>query len=118
MGRRIIILLLTAAVLAAGGCGQRTTVSETPESVQETAEPELPPEPVSEAAEPLPEPAAADFVRVTDHLPQVRVDLRYAGEDNFTGQTIYDFTDAYLRYGTVQKLAEAQARLEDAGTPC
>lgn len=119
MGRRIIILLLTAAVLAAGGCGQRTTVSETPEappeSVQETAEPELPPEPVSETAEPLPEPAAADFVQVTDHLPQVRVDLRYAGEDNFTGQTIYDFTDAYLRYGTVQKLVEAQAALEDAG---
>ncbi len=25
-------------------------------------------------------------------------------ENNFTGVKIYDFTDAYLRYGTVKKL--------------
>src|SRR5699024_10390285 len=66
------------------------------------ASPELPPEP-------------ADFVRVTDHLPDLQVDLRYAGEDNFTGQGIYEFTDAYLRYGTVTKLAQALDALENEG---
>ena len=113
MRRRIILLFLAAALLAACGCGQQTVPHETPQpegpppSVQEPAEPELP------AAVPAPQPD--DFVPVRDDLPQVRVDLRYATENNFTGQAIYAFTDAYLRYGTVQKLAEAQAALEEAG---
>ena len=127
MGRRIIPLFLTAALLAASGCGQRTAVQEVPqpeelpESVQEPEEPEPPPETVPEPDEPAkPEPPASepesdDFVLVTDYLPQVGVDLRYAGADNFTGQTIYDFTDAYLRYGTVRKLAQAQEALEEDG---
>lgn len=119
MGRRIILLFLTAALLSAGGCGQqgnlRDTPEEPPESVQDAAAPELPPEPAPEPEEPLPEPEAAEFVPVSDYLPQVRTDLRYAGADNFTGQTIYSFTDAYLRYGTVRKLAQAQAALEEAG---
>lgn len=132
MVRRIIILLLTTAVLlTAVGCGRRTaSVSDTaepdltPESDQKPAEPETPPAPVPEPDEPTnlepeappaPEPEADDFVLVTDYLPQVGVDLRYAGSDNFTGQTIYDFTDAYLRCGTVRKLSEAQAALEEAG---
>ena len=125
MGRRIILLFLTAALLSAGGCGQqgnlRDTPEEPPESVQDATAPELPPEPAPEPEaapepeEPLPEPESAEFVLVTDYLPQIRTDLRYAGADNFTGQTIYSFTDAYLRYGTVRKLAQAQAALEEAG---
>lgn len=119
MRRRIILLLLATALLPACGCGQqgnlRDTPEEPPESVQETTAPELPAEPAPEPEEPLPEPEAAEFVPVTDYLPQVRVDLRYAGTDNFTGQTIYSFTDAYLRYGTVRKLAQAQTALEEAG---
>ena len=61
----------------------------------------------------MPEPEA--FVRITDYLPEVRIDLRYATADNFTGQVIYDFTDAFLRYGTVQKLSQAQALLAEDG---
>lgn len=60
-------------------------------------------------------PADSDFVRVTDYIPDIQVDLRYAAEDNFTGQVIYDFTDAWLRYGTVCKLAKAQEALAAQG---
>ena len=60
-------------------------------------------------------PAPEDFVRVADWIPDIYTDLRYAADNNFTGQAIYDFSDAYLRYGTVQKLAAAQAVLETEG---
>ena len=57
---------------------------------------------------PAPEPADDDFVRVQDYIPAIRVELKYATADNFTGTVIYGFSDAYLRYGTVKKLAAAQ----------
>lgn len=60
-------------------------------------------------------PAPEDFVRVADWIPDIYTDLRYAADNNFTGQAIYNFSDAYLRYGTVQKLASAQESLETAG---
>ena len=60
-------------------------------------------------------PAPEDFVRVADWIPDIYTDLRYAADNNFTGQAIYDFSDAYLRYGTVEKLASAQESLETAG---
>ena len=63
------------------------------------------------------EPPASDdaFVRVTDYIPTIRVRLAYAGKRNFTGRRIYEFQDAYLRYGTVKKLAAAQEQLESRG---
>lgn len=61
------------------------------------------------------EPADAEFVRVLDYIPDVVVDLKYATEDNFTGQVIYDFSDAYLRYGTVKKLMQVQETLREQG---
>ena len=79
----------------------------------EIAVPASPPE--AEMPEVLPEPEDSDFVKVTDYIPTIQVDLAYAGTDNFTGQVIYDFTDAYLRYGTVRKLAAVQAALAEQG---
>lgn len=61
------------------------------------------------------EPADEELVRVQDYIPMIVVDLKYATEDNFTGTVIYDFTDAYLRYGTVKKLAEAEKEFESLG---
>ena len=55
------------------------------------------------------------FVKVEDHIPEVIVDLKYATEDNFTGKVIYDFKDAYLRYGTVKKLVKVQQQLKEQG---
>ncbi len=63
----------------------------------------------------LQEPDDDDFVRVTDYIPSIRQELIYATPDNFTGQTIYEFTDAYLRYGTVKKLAKVSEELEKQG---
>jgi D-alanyl-D-alanine dipeptidase len=61
------------------------------------------------------EEANSAFVRVTDHIPNIFIDLRYATENNFTGQAIYDFRDAYLRYGTVKKLIAVQNELRTQG---
>ena len=84
-----------------------------PEPSPEISVPASPPE--AEMPEVLPEPEDSDFVKVTDYIPTIQVDLAYAGTDNFTGQVIYDFTDAYLRYGTVRKLAAVQAALAEQG---
>ena len=65
--------------------------------------------------EQLPEPADTDFVKITDYIPDIVVDLKYATADNFTGTVIYDFKDAYLRYGTVKKLAVAQEKFKAMG---
>ena len=61
--------------------------------------------------EPEPEPAEDALVDVCTYLPGVYADLRYATENNFTGQVIYDFTQPQLRYGTLKKLAQAQEML-------
>lgn len=56
-----------------------------------------------------------DIVLVSDYISNISQALAYATEDNFTGQVIYDFTEAYLRYGTVQKLQQAAQVLEEKG---
>lgn len=106
--------LLLAALLLSGCAAPPPAPSPAPPPPAQTALPEPVPEPEPEP-EPLPEPEDTDFVRVTDYLPEIQVDLRYAGEDNFTGQVIYTFSDAYLRYGTVKKLSAAQETLAEAG---
>lgn len=60
-------------------------------------------------------PREAEYVPVSKYLPDVVVDLRYAGTDNFTGTVIYDFTEAYLRYGTVMKLEKVCQELAQKG---
>lgn len=54
------------------------------------------------------EPEDDEYVLVKKYMPDIYVELMYATENNFTGVRIYDFTDAYLRYGTVKKLANVQ----------
>jgi D-alanyl-D-alanine dipeptidase len=60
-------------------------------------------------------PADDDLVRVLDYIPTIYIDLKYATTDNFTGTVIYDFKDAYLRYGTVKKLFTVQEELSEQG---
>lgn len=55
------------------------------------------------------------FVRVRELIPDIRVELPYAGTDNFMGQAVYDFSDAWLRRGTALRLAEAQRILREQG---
>lgn len=64
-----------------------------------------------EPAEESPE----DMVEVKSLVPDIRVELKYSGADNFTGTALYDFDTAYLRRGTAEKLAEAQEKLSEYG---
>ena len=77
-------------------------------------------EPIETTAAPapsLPPPAESKdtFVRVSDYIPDIIVDLKYAGADNFTGEVIYASGDAWLRYGTVEKLMRVQQELKEIG---
>lgn len=62
-----------------------------------------------------PEPQDTDFVRILDYIKDAQQDLRYATADNFTGAVIYDFSDAYLRYGTLKKLQAVCGELAEQG---
>jgi len=81
-----------------------TTLPDTSPTVQET----LP-------TEPLPPESEDAFVRVLDYIPSACQELRYATANNFTGQVIYPFEDAYLRYGTVKKLQLVSRDLAELG---
>lgn len=66
-------------------------------------------------AEPRIGPDRDAMVCVRDYIPDIEIDLKYGTTDNFTGRRIYDFADAYLRYGTVEKLMKAQECLREQG---
>ena len=89
-------------VLALCACGTDAPAETVPPVTPEaTASPT--PVPTVAVEIPAPEPEDTALVRVRDYIPDIWVDLCYAGENNFTGAAIYDFSDAYLRYGTVKK---------------
>lgn len=103
-------------LLSLAGCGKQDmleTIETNPErSAVKTGE--LTPvetRQTPEATTPEQEPMDADFVRVLDYIPDIVVELKYSTADNFTGQVIYDFQEAYLRYGTVKKLMAVQEEL-------
>lgn len=45
----------------------------------------------------------------------IRLDIRYATTNNFTGKQVYKSAKAYLHKPTAMKLAEAQKKLEKQG---
>lgn len=124
------MFLFLAMVMLLSGCVKTPPAAEPPlqteidtvvQPVTIPTEPTLPEtEPVTEPATESPtelptEPEREAFVRAADYIPHLRVELAYATTDNFTGTVIYEFTDAYLRYGTVQKLMKAAEILEEQG---
>lgn len=121
--KRLIMIFL--AVLFLAGCQVQPDIAETEvttpptetaavETTQQTG-PETQPTEATAPTEPLPEPENDRLVRVADYIPEILQELRYATTDNFTGQRIYDFSDAYLRYGTVKKLQMVCGELEEQG---
>lgn len=64
---------------------------------------------------PLPELAPDEIVKVSDYIPSIHIDLRYSGNNNLAEMPIYNYSDAYLRYGTVQKLSVVQESLMSKG---
>lgn len=87
-----------------------TTLPTAAETAAPTGDPTVPPQVI-----PQPEPDDKDLVKVTAYIPDIVVDLRYATDNNFTKQKIYDFTDVWLRYGTVKKLMPVQKALRQRG---
>ena len=92
--KKLLCGLLAAVLLALCACGTDAPVKTELPAPEQTAPPA---------------PSLPDAVETP--IPQ----LRYAGENNFTGAAIYDFSDAYLRYGTVKKLAAVQETLRGEG---
>lgn len=110
----IIICFLALVCLTACVPGPES-VSPSPEATDTIQASEEPDTDLNDDAA-TPEIIADDaFVNAADYLSGIYIDLKYATEDNFTGEILYDFTDAYLRYGTVKKLAEVQNELLEQG---
>lgn len=125
MKKWCVYLLIFCLLLA--GCRKEAQVPETTQpSVTEIAESIQIPEateqtspvitaPAEIPTEPAAEPSEDTFVDIREYLPDVQVELKYATEDNFTGQIIYDFDAPFLRYGSVKKLAMVQEELRSMG---
>lgn len=122
MKRQAIAFLLAALMLT--GCTSDPPVpaevpsatavipSVTTEAHRETTPPAPTEADISMAYQ---EPQDMVFVAVTDYIPDILIDLKYAETDNFTGQVIYEFSTVYLRYGTVRKLSAVQEDLKELG---
>ena len=130
MKRFLSILLVGSFLLSLTACGRSRQPIPQEEEQNEASSVILPLDTPSLSSEPtieaVPEPSEApelreiepsdsELVCVTDYIPGLCVELRYATPNNFTGQMIYDFTDAWLRYGTVKKLATVQNALNESG---
>lgn len=108
----IIALLLCFFCL---GCErqQASRKTEPEQTLQATTAAVIPTEEPQQETLPATQLQDTDFVSVRDYIPDIVVELKYAAEDNFTGQVIYDFQEAYLRYGTVKKLMAVQEELRE-----
>lgn len=119
MNSKFIKTFAVIVIIAAGmtACGQKKNVTTDDVSekemvnIQETAAQEI----ITQEITTEKEPEDDEYVIVKKYIPDIYVELRYATENNFTGVKIYDFTEAYLRYGTVKKLAQVQKELKQHG---
>ena len=119
MNSRLIKIFAVIVIIAAGmtACGQKKNVTTDDVSeketanIQETAAQEI----ITQEITTEKEPEDDEYVLVNKYIPDIYVELMYATDNNFTGVRIYDFTDAYLRYGTVKKLANVQKELKEQG---
>ena len=57
----------------------------------------------------------ADLLEVTNAIPGVKLDIRYATTNNFTHHILYSSPRCFLRAATVKKLAAVQKELEAQG---
>jgi len=57
----------------------------------------------------------SDLARLTDLDRTIRLDVRYAGENNFMGTAFYEVADAFLQRPAAEALARAHTALGDHG---
>lgn len=127
----LLFALLLSMPLTACDCGGRPLQTPSPSM---TSEPITTPfsiaattTPVTDASTTTPatelrppvtaptEPSVDEMVALSEYLPEAVLDIRYATDNNFTGQVIYENGDSYLRYGTVKKLKKAAEMLAEEG---
>ena len=119
MNSRFIKTFAVIVIISAGmtACGQKKnvitdkTIETEKVSIQETITQKVTTQEITTEKEPEDD----EYVIVKKYIQDIYVELMYATENNFTGVRIYDFTDAYLRYGTVKKLANVQKELKEQG---
>lgn len=113
----VAISVAIMIILGMTACGQKKnvitdkTIETEKVSIQETITQKVTTQEITTEKEPEDD----EYVIVNKYIPDIYVELMYATENNFTGVRIYDFTDAYLRYGTVKKLANVQKELKEQG---
>ena len=113
MKKRMCVLFL-ALLLA--GCSKEVVTEPPAVEAGPTELVQMETLPIQTQPQTLPEvPEDTEFVRVADYIPGIYQELLYATDRNFTGQVIYDFQDAYLRYGTVKKLKAVSDDLAEMG---
>lgn len=124
MNSKFIKTFAVIVIIAAGmtACGQKKNVitddvsEKEMANIQETAVQEVTAQEIITQEITIEKELEDDeYVLVKKYIPDIYVELRYATENNFTGVKIYDFTEAYLRYGTVKKLAQVQKELKQQG---
>lgn len=59
------------------------------------------------------DPKPADLVLVSDYIPDIELDIKYATDDNFTSSVLYDTALCYLAYETAQQLKLVQDSLRN-----
>lgn len=59
------------------------------------------------------QPPLKGFIRIQDLDKSIKVDLMYAKSDNFVGEVMYDFTEAYLHPKAAKAVAEANRILKE-----
>lgn len=55
------------------------------------------------------------MVLISQYIPSIKFDLKYASRDNFAKRQWYSYNTAYLRLGVVGALAKAQAHFQRLG---
>lgn len=115
------LFFLLISLLLCGCASEKTPVLVTESTVIDAVEVTE----ITEPAETVIVPACAEIivqefaedslVPVQHFMPELLVELKYATSDNFTGSVIYDSWKPFLRYGTVQKLMDAEEKFRDMG---
>lgn len=127
MKRLLVLLLILLELMSLFGCQQQsitpssdptdsTTIDFSEPDLSATGPADITVPDIDGTTDPTP-PEDGDeiFVCVSEYLTDAKIELAYASVNNFTGKRIYDFTEAYLRYGTVKKLMLVSEELEIHG---
>lgn len=59
--------------------------------------------------------SSMQLLEIKQYIPDIRLDIRYAGKNNFTGQAVYSQARAFARLPVIRALQKVQAELRPQG---